>query len=188
MTKIDKDEIIRLTEQYGGEWGINHTRRLLHLISVIGEELEYDADAVWLAAHMHDWGGYSEWSQPGVNHALRSREVAETFLAQRDYPEDWVKLVLECIEHHHNGDPAKSIEAILLSDADMLDFLGVVGVLRDFSKNPRDLRKGYEATKRRREKMPQMLCLDRSKEIAAKRVREMDEVLAGFENDSFGCF
>ena len=79
-------------------------------------------------------------------------------------------------------------EAILLSDADMLDFLGVVGVLRHFSKNPRDLRKGYEATKRRREKLPQMLCLDRSKEIAAKRIMEMDEVLAGFENDSFGYF
>ena len=78
MTKIDKDEIVRLTEQYGGEWGINHTRRLLHLISVIGEELEYDADAVWLAAHMHDWGGYSEWSHPAAQtvHQHRSRSVA----------------------------------------------------------------------------------------------------------------
>ncbi|HTX70012.1 MAG TPA: hypothetical protein VMH50_12845 [Thermoleophilia bacterium] len=29
---IDRDEIVRLTEQYGGEWGINHTRRLLALV------------------------------------------------------------------------------------------------------------------------------------------------------------
>ncbi len=28
---IDKGEIARLTEEYGGEWGINHTRRLLQL-------------------------------------------------------------------------------------------------------------------------------------------------------------
>ncbi len=37
MTKINKDEIARLTEEYGGQWGINHTRRLLRLISMIGE-------------------------------------------------------------------------------------------------------------------------------------------------------
>jgi len=188
MTKIDRDEIARLTKQYGEEWGINHTRRLLHLISVIGEGQEYNADAVWLAAHLHDWGGYAEWAQPGTSHALRSKDVARTFLTQKGYPGDLVDLVLECIEHHHSGDPDRSIEAILLSDADALDFLGVVGILRDFSKNPRDLRKGYKATKKRREKLPQMLCLDRSKKIAAKRIEEMDKVLASFETDSFGCF
>ena len=188
MTKIDKDEIVRLTEEYGGEWGINHTRRLLHLISIIGEGQDYDADAVWLAAHLHDWGGYAEWAQPGVNHALRSKEVAKAFLAQRGHTGDWAELVLECIEYHHSGDPGRSIEAILLSDADALDFLGIVGVLRDFSKKPRDLRKGYETTKKRRDKLAQRLCLDKSKEIAAKRIREMDEVLAKFEADSFEYF
>jgi uncharacterized protein len=161
---------------------------LLRLISTIGEGQEYDSDAVWLAAHLHDWGGYARWAQPGVDHALRSKQIAETFLAQQGYPRDLVELVLECIEHHHSGDPDRSIEAILLSDADALDFLGVVGVLRDFSKNPRDLRKGYEAAKKRREKLPQMLCLDKSKDMAAKRIAEMDEVLASFESDSFGYF
>lgn len=29
MTNIKKDEIARLTEEYGGQWGINHTQRLL---------------------------------------------------------------------------------------------------------------------------------------------------------------
>ena len=119
---------------------------------------------------------------------MRSREVAETFLAEWGYPEDWSALVLECIEHHHSGDPNRSVESILLSDADALDFLGVVGILRDFSKNPRDLRKGYEATRKRREKIPQMLCLEKSRELAAERIRQMDEMLAAFEAGSFGCF
>jgi uncharacterized protein len=185
---IDRDEIIRLTEEYGGQWGINHTRRLLHLISMIGEGQEYNADAVWVAAHLHDWGGYAPWAQKGVNHALRSRRVAETFLVERGYPGNLIELVLECIEHHHSGDPTRSIESILLSDADALDFLGVVGVMRDFSKNPRDLRTGYEATRKRREKLPSMLCLKRSKEIAAQRIEQMDELLASFEADTFGCF
>ncbi len=188
MTKINKDEIARLTEEYGGQWGINHTRRLLRLISIIGAGQQYNSEAVWLAAHLHDWGGYSQWAKQGLNHALRSREVAEPFLIERDYPRDLTELVLECIEHHHGSDPDRSIEAILLSDADALDFLGVVGVLRDFSKKPRDLKKGYQTTKKRREKLPQMLCLEKSRELAAERIKQMDELLAAFEVDSFGYF
>jgi hypothetical protein len=119
---------------------------------------------------------------------VRSTEVAETFLTEKGLPQDLVELVLECIKHHHSGDPDRSIEAILLSDADGLDFLGMVGILRDFSKKPRDLRKGYETAKKRRENVPQMLILDNSKEIAAKRIEEMDNALASFETDSFGYF
>ena len=188
MIGMDKEEIVRLTEEYGGEWAINHTRRLLHLVSLIAEGQEYNADAVWLAAHLHDWGGYARWARPGVSHAARSRQVAETFLAEKGYPEDLSELVLECIALHHSRDPGKSTEAILLSDADALDFLGVVGILRDFSKNPRDLKKGYETSKKRRETLFQMLCLDKSKTIAAKRMGEMDQVFAHFEADSFGYF
>ena len=185
---IDRDEIIRLTEGYGGQWGINHTRRLLRLVSIIGEGHQYNSDAVWLAAHLHDWGGYSPWAQAGVDHASRSRQVAEAFLAERGYPADVVELVLECIEFHHSGDPQRSIESILLSDADALDFLGVVGVLRDFSKNPRDMRKGYEAARKRRDKVPRLICLDKSREIAAQRIGQMDDLLARFEEDTFGYF
>ena len=58
MKAIDKEEIVRLTEEYGGPWGINHTRRLLQLISIIGKGQPYDAVGVWVAAHLHDWGGY----------------------------------------------------------------------------------------------------------------------------------
>jgi len=75
-----------------------------------------------------------------------------------------------------------------LSDADSLDFLGVVGVLRDISKNPKELRKGYEAAKKRRNNVPTLLCLEKSKELAAERIRQMDELLSSFEKDSFGCF
>ncbi len=188
MVTIDKEEIVRLTEEYGGHWGINHTRRLLQLISIVGEGQDYNADVVWLAAHLHDWGGYAHWAQSGVNHALRSKQVAQVFLTERGYPEDFVSLVIECIEYHHSADPNRSIEARLLSDADALDFLGVVGVLRDVSKNPKDLRKAYAATKGRREKLPGTLCLERSVEIAAERIKAMDDLLARFEEDTFGYF
>jgi hypothetical protein len=80
---------------------------------------------------------------------LRSRQVAESFLTGRGYPEKLKALVLECIELHHTGGSDRSLKSILLRDTDALDFLGIVEILRDFSKNPRDLQKAYEETKRR---------------------------------------
>ncbi len=188
MQGINRDEIVRLTEEYGGAWGIHHTRRLLHLIDIIGADQHYDAEVVWVAAHLHDWGAYSPWARVNVDHVVRSKQVAEAFLAERGCPELSTQQILECIEHHHSGASKCRIEAMLLSDADALDFLGVVGMLRDFAKQPKDLRKAYETTKGRKAKLPGLLCLPRSHEIAAGRVSEMEIMLTAFEAETFGCF
>jgi uncharacterized protein len=185
---LNHEEIVRLTEEYGGPWGINHTRRLLHLIGIIGDGRDYDREATWLAAHLHDWGAYNAWAQPGVDHAIRSRQVADVFLAQRNCRPTLAGLVLECIEFHHQGSPERSIEAQLLSDADALDFLGVMGILRDFSRNPKDLRRACQDVQRHRQKLPGVLCLPQSQALAAPRIEIMDAVMAAFAGDSFGYF
>lgn len=185
---IDREELVRLTEKYGGSWGIMHIRRLLTLIDHLGAGRTYDADALWVAAHLHDWGGYKPWLQEGVDHAVRSAQIAETFLKERDYPVDFSRLVLECITYHHSSSPDRSLEAILLCDADALDFLGVVGVLRDFSKNSKDMKKAYETTRKRRASLPDKLVLETSKVLAVQRLQRMDDLLAAFEEESFGFF
>ncbi len=81
-----------------------------------------------------------------------------------------------------------SLEARLLHDADVLDFLGVVGLFRDFSKNARDLRAGYSAALKRRNELPATLFLPGSAMIAEDRIREMDTILAAFEAETFGHF
>ena len=186
--QIDRDEIKRLTEEYGGVWGINHTRRLLELVEQIGQGLDYNHEAIWIAAYLHDWGAYAPWAQEGVDHVVRSGQVAGQYLTDHDCPSDLKALILECIALHHKAGSDRSLEAALLRDADGLDFLGVVGVLRDFSKNPRDLRLAYEQVKKRRASVPSMLQLERAKTLAQKRLREMDALLEQFEMDSFGCF
>ena len=86
--QIDRDEIARLTEERGGAWGINHTRRLLKLVERIGAGLAYDQEAIWVAAHLHDWGAYAPWAQKGVDHVERSVQVAGEYLTQHDCPPD----------------------------------------------------------------------------------------------------
>jgi HD superfamily phosphodiesterase len=100
---LDRDEIAALMEEYGRSWGINHTRRLLHLTSIIGEGQRYSSEAVWVAAHLHDWGGYSKRAQKDVDHAVRSAQLAETLLTERGCEPALQELVLECIRLHHTG-------------------------------------------------------------------------------------
>ena len=185
---LDRTEISRVTEEHGGAWGINHTRRLLRLVELIGEGLSYEADAVWIAAHLHDWGAYAPWAQKGVDHVVRSGEVASEYLVQHGCPPVLQALVLECIALHHTGGSDRSLEAILLRDADALDFLGPVGVLRDFSKSPRDLRAACQQVRKRRSTVPALLHLERSKALAAGRIERMDALMGQFEADSFGYY
>jgi uncharacterized protein len=188
MSDIDRDEIARLTEEYGGQWGLNHTRRLLELIAILGEGRSYDQEIVWIAAHLHDWGAYPPWAVQDVDHALRSAQVARPFLAERNYPPDRIAAVVECIQYHHQGGADRRIEAILLRDADALDFLGVVGIFRDFSKHPRDLRKAFVTVQSRMARLPELLCLEQARAIAAQRIQHMETMLAAFEAETFGYF
>lgn len=185
---IDKEKIAALTEEYGGGWGTNHTLRLLKLIGIIGEGMEYDHEAVWLACYLHDWGGYKAWIQDGVDHAVRSKQVVDEYLTKAGIEPKLKEKVLECIEYHHKATKANSIEAALLFDADALDFLGVVGVLRRFSMNYRDLNKGYETAKAGMEKLPGALIFDTSKEMAKERLPKMRELLETFEKETFGYY
>jgi uncharacterized protein len=188
MNIIDRDAIIGVTEEYGGQWGINHTRRLLQMIAVIGEGLTYDADMLWVAAYLHDWGAYPPWAIDGVDHALRSTQVAHLFLLEHGYPLDVIEPIVDCIGFHHQAGMHPRIEANLLRDADALDFLGVVGILRDFSKTPRDLRKAYNIVQRRMETLPAVLHLEKAKAILAERIERMDAFLAAFTAETFGYF
>ncbi len=185
---LDKEKIVQLTEEYGGQWGLKHTGRLISLCDEIGQGLSYNAEALWLAAHLHDWGAYSAWAIQGMDHCQRSAQVAETFLNEWGIPADIQALVQECILLHHAPGSDRSLESILLRDADALDFLGVVGILRNFSMYTRDLRLGYQETRRRQARCVGVLSLESSKILAAERIKNMDEVLKQFDTETSGLY
>lgn len=183
---MNHDEIIQLTHKYGLDWGIDHTNRLLHLVEIIANGREYNKEAIWLAAHLHDWGGYQPFVQQGLEHYDRSVEVAREFLTEHDCPQDLKELVLECIQYHHGGNPDRSFESILITDADALDLLGVVGFARCFSMVPRSLAGGLALTKRYRDASIAAITLPKSRELAAGRIKETDDLLKKFDEETFG--
>jgi uncharacterized protein len=188
MIELNKEEVSRLTREYAGDFGFNHTHRLLKLIEIIGEDQSYDADVIWMAAHLHDWGAYKPWSREGIDHAVRSGEVAGEYLLEEGYPEDWIEKVKVCIVTHHQADCQRPIEAILLSDADVLDFLGALGILREFSRKSRVMREAYETSIKRMQNLPDHLCLEKSRAIASQRIAEMESFYQLFRAESFGFY
>ncbi len=185
---LTHERIIELTQEYGGDWGVKHGERLLKLISMLDEGIEYDREAVWLAAYLHDWGGYAAWAKPGVEHYDRSAEVAEEFLRENSYPEDFSKLVIECIKFHHFGPESRSIESVLLTDADALDILGAIGPLKIFSMCPRNLRAGRAAIQKYRDLAVKALTTPKARDLAQKRIQETDDILRRFDGESFGLY
>lgn len=185
---MNQEEIVNLTAQYGGQWAICHAQRILNTIAVISEGAACDSQVLWLAAHLHDWGGYPKWAVSGVDHAVRSAEVARSFLAERSCPQELARRVVECIEYHHGGPKERSIESILFTDADALDLLGTVGVLRVFAMNYRDLRSAVTAARRYRDISDRAITLPASRRLAISRLAETDRLLKDFEDQTDGVY
>jgi uncharacterized protein len=185
---LDMKELIELTLHYGGEYGLNHTKRILKIIDFIGEKYSYNREVVDIAAYLHDWGGYAPWKKENVDHAIRSAEAAREYLGERFINEDHIKHILECIENHHNGRKNKSIEARLLSDADGIDFIGTIGFAREFSTKPRELKKAFESAKARIDKVKAVICIEESEPIVKERIERMTLLFKQFEEETWGLF
>lgn len=186
---MTRDDILRLTQKYGENWGQPHAERVFRLGSQIAGDLAYNPVWFWYAAFLHDWGAFPRFRQAGVEHALRSRQVIETdVLPFLDLPGAGITVILEAVEFHDLRDPrpVSSAEALLLREADFLDFLGPLGLARELAWGPNNLPllldriRGRMAAVRGRFQLPiaQALC--------SQRIARMEEILAEIETDSLG--
>lgn len=185
LTIADVAEMTRLD---GDPWHLSHVHRLLKLIPVIGEGMVYDETAVTIATYLHDWGAYPRYQQPGVEHALRSRQVAETLILPRmALMETAVAIILETIEYHDYRDfrPVASAEARLLREADFLDFLGIIGLVREVQWGGKNLVSVCQRLIARREKIQDRFTLPIARQIAAVRLARLEQCLAWLQEESF---
>jgi uncharacterized protein len=123
-----------------------HQPRLYALANKIGEGIEYDDDILFAAAWMHDLGVFSGHRPEipeqlsGWNHVPytihRSRELLEGW----GFPREKLDGVAEAIRNHQAKDNPTTAEGTILRDADILEQLGAIGIVRAFVKVGRDTR------------------------------------------------
>jgi uncharacterized protein len=176
---------IRREAQPADKFG--HQPRLYALTRLIGEGLDYDDDVVYAAVWLHDLGVFvghrpedpaelASWDN--VAYAL---DRTPGILTAVGFPAHKITSVVEAIRSHQPSSEPGSMEGIIVRDADILEQLGAVGILRAVSKVGRDTRfsdftSAVEALRRNCASLPGQLRLDRSRSLAVDKVR----VLAAF--------
>lgn len=116
---------------------IEHVLRVVRLAEKIGRAEGADADTVLAAAWLHDIGRPHEHRDPSVCHAKKSMELAGPILEKSGFPRDKIPAVLEAIGSHRfsSGKIPATLEGKVLQDADRIDVLGAVGIIRVFMHN-----------------------------------------------------
>ncbi|WP_394779122.1 HD domain-containing protein [Undibacterium sp.] len=175
----------------------SHQPRLYALACSLAPAQDYDDDVLHAAAWLHDMGVFighrptepaalATWDN--VKYAV---EQVPALLRQWQFPADKIALVVQAIaEHLPSGSPRTS-EGMLLRDADILEQLGAVGILRTVSKTGRDTRfirhqDALRSLKKSLEELPAKLALDTSKKIAQQRLELMRDFLNEAEAEGQG--
>jgi uncharacterized protein len=187
--EMDLRDLEQMTAEYGEGWALPHVHRLLKLIGRIDAGLTYDKEALTYAVYLHDWGAFSRFCRSGIDHAQRSRQIAESeVLPQTSLNATQKEIILDSIEFHDYRCvlPVWTQEAVLLREADFLDFLGAIGVAREFSWQPNQLRKAYDRLFTRRDEICHRFTIPAAQQIAAERVERMNAILEWIREDSMG--
>jgi uncharacterized protein len=172
-----------------------HQPRLYALAVKIGEGTEYDDDVLFAAAWMHDLGVFLGHRPRDPAELSRWNHVPYTIAKCREqlpawgFPADKLEEVEEAIRTHQPQDEPKSVEAILLRDADILEQLGAVGALRALVKVGRDTRYPtysdvVPVLRRALDQLPGQLRLARARSLAEPKVTALRAFLEAIEREA----
>src|SRR5215472_12477055 len=175
----------------------SHQPRLYHLATQLAEGRAFDDDVVFAAAWLHDLGVFIG-HRPEEPAALASWDhiayaIAKTpdLLRKFGFPVEKVPAVLEAIRTHLPSAKPTSFEGVLLRDADILEQLGAIAVLRTVSKIGRDTRfirfaDALKVLRRNLEELPAQLQLEPARRLAQPRIKALQEFLAAAETEAAG--
>jgi uncharacterized protein len=115
--------------------GFDHVQRVYRLASQIAEAEGADLAIVQAAALLHDAQGDRQPMEPDsrISHHHTSATFAAEILAEEVWSTKRIEAVQHCIRAHRfrdDSEPPETIEAKVLFDADKLDAIGAVGVVR----------------------------------------------------------
>ncbi len=169
--------------------GYPHVERVRRMALRIARNYpEVDLEVLELAALLHDIARNGWRCCGGVDHALASAEVARELLTALSYPSDKVEGVVHAISTHSYsaGRRPETLEAKILSDADKLDALGAVGVVRVFMYSAVIGRSFEESIKHFRAKilrLPNLMYTREGREEAERRVKFVEDFLKELEEE-----
>ena len=175
----------------------SHQRRVYALAKELARGVACDDDVIFAAVWLHDLGVFvgrrpespaalAAWDS--VAYACREAPKA---LRRFGFPREKIPAVLEVIRSHLPSSRPLSAEGWVVRDADILDQLGAVGILRTVSKVGRDTRfirfsDALAYLSRRAEQLPTLLHSAAARRLARPRIRVLKAFLAAAKAEAGG--
>ncbi len=169
--------------------GWPHVERVLGLVLKLSKKYrdKVDLEALVVATLLHDIGRRFE-EDYGEHHAVISARFAGKLLRALGYGEGFAGKVEHIILAHSFslGIRARTLEAMILSDADKLDAIGAIGVVRVFMLGGERRESISEKIRHFHEKLlklKELLYLEESIRIAERRHKFLEFFLRELEED-----
>jgi len=175
----------------------SHQARLYKLATQLAEGRAHDTDVLHAAAWLHDLGVFighrpldpkalAAWDC--VTYAM---ERTPRLLLEFGFPKNKIPLVVEAIRTHQPSAKPTAFEGELLRDADILEQLGAVSILRTVSKVGRDTRfvlfsDALRVLRKNTDELSGKLLLDTARDLAQARVETIEAFLAAAEVERNG--
>jgi uncharacterized protein len=162
---------------------------------LIGQGLSYDDDVVYAAAWLHDLGVFIGHRPEDPDELARwdnvayAMKLAPSVLHQVGFPASKVVAVVEAIRTHQPHLTPASLEGTILRDADILEQLGAIGILRIVAKIGRDTRYqtftvAASTLRKNLTDLPAKIRLENAQRLARPRVILLQDFLRELEEEA----
>src|SRR5579872_3686340 len=160
-------------------WGWQHSERNYQVAMRLaqGDGLHVDPDVVFAASFMHDMSAFMPCADQKMEHGDCAALESGTILRDAGFP--MVKYpAVQAAErgHMYYSDPGPTPEAIVLHDADSLDFLGDIGAARLIAltgEKGASFARAVEQLRMFAHDIPPRLITKTAKAIGAQRAQEL---------------
>jgi uncharacterized protein len=171
-----------------------HQPRLYRLTQLVGKGQHYDDDVVFAAAWMHDLGVFYGHRPKDSDELARwdnvkyACEKTPGVLRSIGFPEEKIPAVVAAIRVHQPSAVPKTLEGSILRDADILEQLGAVAVLRAVAKVGRDTRFAtfsdvMPVLRKALGELPGQLTLESARELARERISALEAFIRSVDEE-----
>ena len=172
-----------------------HQARLYALARLVGTGHEYDDDVLFAAVWMHDIGVFTGHRPEDPAELARwdntayAVERTPALLENMGFPAGKVSGVIEAIRTHQPAAHPTAIEGVILRDADILEQLGSIGVLRTVCKVGRDSRfptftDAVASLRKALATLPAQIRLETTRTLAQPKIELLQAFLSAIEDEA----